>query len=148
MSDLASKLRVAALLLLGRREHSAQELTGKLASRFSLPSSSPEIQAVLVYLQASAYQSDERFAEMFVRERRSRGYGPTRIEQELRLRGIHDELIVQSVNRNDPDWNAVATAVRQKRFASVSAQQLKDKARISRFLHYRGFLSGQIQQAL
>lgn len=144
----AARLRETALLLLGRREHSARELAGKLASRFSLPAGSPEIHAVLSSLQASAYQSDERFTEIFVRDRRSRGYGPARIEQELRLRGINDELIALHVERNHPDWGAVALAVRQKRFGADPVPALKDRARISRFLHYRGFLQGQIQQAL
>jgi regulatory protein len=147
-AEAATRLRNSALRLLARREHSSRELAGKLASRHALPASSPEIDTLLSDLQASGYLSDVRFVESFIRERRNRGYGPARIEQELRLRGVESDMVDQYLDHNDPLWIDVAQTVRRKRFGDNPPALLKDKARISRFLQYRGFLSEQIRQAL
>lgn len=149
MNDAAAQqLRDSALRLLARREHSAQELAGKLASRHALSPAASEIQRLLADLEAAGYLSNTRFVASFVRERRNRGYGPVRIAQELRLRGINIDVAEQHLNRHDPDWQAVAQRVRRKRFGESPAQLLKEKAKIVRFLQYRGFLPEQIAQAL
>lgn len=144
----SSALRNSALRLLARREHSAQELAGKLASRHSLSPAASEIRQLLADLEQAGYLSNTRFVESFVRERRNRGYGPVRIAQELRLRGIDTDTAEACLDRHDPGWQAVAQAVRRKRFGELPASQLKDKARIARFLQYRGFLQEQIDPVL
>ena len=76
--------------LLARREHSARELSHKLKSR---DYDEVSIQAVIESLIDEGLQSDDRFAEQFTRSRVEKGYGPIRIRQELRERGIADSPI-------------------------------------------------------
>ena len=45
-------------------------------------------------------QSDVRFAEAFVRSRILRGHGLTRIRQDIRQKGIADELVGQTLERS------------------------------------------------
>lgn len=145
---LLARLRFSALDSLGRREHSKRELANKLSAKFDLPIHSPEIQACLDKLALDGYQSDERFAEVFVRSRRSRGYGPLFIEQELRQRGITAELVVAVVNRSDAEWLSLAGDQKRKKFGVGSVTALKEKAKVIRFLRYRGFLPMQVDAAL
>ena len=59
---------------LARREHSFFELSQKLIKKF--PDTAPEqLTAIIKTLQDENLQSDDRFAESYVRYRRSRGFG-------------------------------------------------------------------------
>lgn len=145
---LLARLRFSALDSLGRREHSKRELATKLSAKFDLPVHAPAIQACLDKLALDGYQSDERFAEVFVRSRRARGYGPLFIEQELRQRGITAELIVAVVNRSDAEWLSLAGDQKRKKFGVGSVTAINEKAKVIRFLRYRGFLQPQVEAAL
>lgn len=145
---LLARMRFSALDTLGRREHSRRELTNKLSAKFDKPVHSPEIQACLDKLAVDGYQSDERFAEIFVRSRRARGYGPLFIEQELRQRGVAAELIVTVVNRTDVEWLSLAGDLKRKKFGSGIITAMQEKSKVIRFLRYKGFLQGQIDSAL
>lgn len=146
--DLTTQIRGAAFVFLGQREHSRRELLSKLADKFNLPVDAPELQQCLARLAADGYQSDERFAEMFVRSRRARGYGPVFIEQELRRRGLELSLVVESVRRGDTDWLSLASEVKRKKFGGGLVTAFQEKAKVARFLQYRGFLPLQIDGAL
>jgi regulatory protein len=145
---LLSRIRFAALDILGRREYSRRELVTKLSARFDLPALTLEIQVALDRLAADGYQSDERFAEVFIRSRRARGYGPLFIEQELRQRGVSVELIAKAVNRGDAEWHALAGDQKRKKFGAGTVTALTEKAKVVRFLRYRGFLQPQVEAAL
>ena len=145
---LMAQMRFSALDSLGRREHSRRELATKLSAKFDLPVHAPEVQACLDQLALDGYQSDERFAEVFVRSRRARGYGPLFIEQELRQRGITPELIVAVVDRSDEEWLLLAGDQKRKKFGVGTVTALKEKAKVVRFLRYRGFLQPQVEAAL
>ena len=76
--------------------------------------------------------------------RKSQGKGPLRVQQELKQKGIAEELIGAHLGVNDSLWWDLASEVRQRRFGSRPPTDLKDKARQVRFLQYRGFTSEQI----
>ena len=145
---LLAKMRFSALDTLGRREHSRRELANKLSAKFDQPIHSAEIQACLDKLAVDGYQSDERFAEIFVRSRRARGYGPLFIEQELRQRGVAAELIVSVVDRSGAEWLALAGELKRKKFGNGIITAMQEKSKVIRFLRYKGFLQGQIDSAL
>lgn len=145
---LVVELRGAALDLLGRREYSRRELAGKLAQRFGLPQDQGVLQDCLDRLASDGYQSDARFAEVFVRSRRARGYGPVFIEQELRQRGIDSELIRTVVDRADAGWSGLAAELKRKKFGQGRVTAVSEKAKVVRFLRYRGFLQAQVEAAL
>lgn len=133
-----------AVSYLARREHSALELRRKLdKSGFD----SAEIEHVLAQLQQADLQSDERFAESYVRSRINRGYGKTRIRVELQERGVADELISDSLQQAEVDWFALAAEVRRKRFGEQNPDDFKSRAKQQRFLQYRGFSHDEITES-
>jgi len=146
--DLTTQIRGAAFVFLGQREHSRRELLGKLADKFNLPVDAIELQQCLARLAEDGYQSDERFAEVFVRSRKARGYGPIFIEQELRRRGLETTLVVESVRRSDTGWLSLASEAKRKKFGVGLITAFQEKAKVARFLQYRGFLPLQIDGAL
>ena len=138
------EVRVAAMDLLARREHSQRELRTKLERRFP----PLQVEETLQTLAAEGLQSDSRFAEAFVRQRSQRGYGPLRIRQELRQRGISEELAAVAMDGAEVDWFARLAYVHERKYGDIPAADLKEKARRTRFLLYRGFSGDQIRELL
>ncbi len=137
--------RAAALRLLARREHSRQELATKLRQR-RLPTDI--IERVLDDYENEGWLSDERFAEVYGRQRRDLGYGPLRIRSELQQRGVQlwpEEL----AQMTDWDWSQLAIRARAKRFGLGRLDEdWPEKARQARFLSQRGFSAEQVERAL
>jgi len=132
----AADVRLAAMDLLARREHSRDELRRKLLCRFS---DSDLVGREIDRLAAENLQSDDRFAGSYLRQRVGRGYGPLRIRGEMRQRGIGDEGIAQAFAAAGCDWNALAARALERKFGTRPCADLREKARRSRFLQYRGF---------
>lgn len=129
-------IRLAAMNLLARREHSQRELRQKLRRRF------PQDELVQIELERLAQenlQSDARFAEAFLRERAERGYGFMKVRQELRDRGLSDVEINRAVDEAEVDWPALAREVYSKKYGAEAASDLNERAKRSRFMQYRGF---------
>lgn len=131
--------------LLARREHSRLELEQKLLLRY--PDSAAEIETVLHELREENLQSDQRFTEAYVAMRRRKGYGPLRLRQELREKGIDPLLVADELANPDHDWCAQAAQVLWKKFSSPATGH-KERARQMRFLQYRGFNHEQIEAAM
>ena len=131
-------VRLQAMNLLARREHLRQELAQKLGKRFGADATD-EIAAVLDDLQAESLLSDQRFTESYIRQRVSKGYGPDRIRQELRQKGVAGELLEIALEQAEIDWVERAAEVRLKKFGPTPPPDFKEKARQLRFLNYRGF---------
>jgi Uncharacterized protein conserved in bacteria len=150
MSDspaTASTVRLAALDILARREHSARELQEKLQTRFPQLSAQDLIAPVLARLQEEGLQSDRRFAEAWVHYRGSRGMGPVKIAQELRGKGIERSLL-REVLYADIDWEERCLEVLQRKFKIGADSTPAERARWQRFLAQRGFESEQVRAAL
>ena len=129
-------IRLAAMNLLARREHSQRELRQKLRRRF------PQDELVQIEIERLAQenlQSDARFAEAFLRQRADRGYGFMKVRQELRDRGLSDSQISRAVAEAKVDWSELAREVYSKKFGAESAADLNERAKRSRFMQYRGF---------
>jgi regulatory protein len=92
-------------------------------------------------------QKDDRYAEVFIRSRAARGYGPRRIEQELKSRGVEQSLIRGALNAAEVDWDELARDTRRKKFRGAPGDA-QARAKQMRFLEYRGFDAAQIRQAL
>jgi regulatory protein len=136
--------RERAIGLLARREHSRLELRHKLLSRGCDES---ELGALLASLSAEGLQSDERFTEAYVYSRSQRGFGPLRIQAELRERGIEDGLIQRFLDFQSQAWLERAHQEWQKRFGKRAADY-KERARQARFLQGRGYSPQMIRQVL
>ena len=138
-------MRVTAMNLLARREHSTQELRDKLLARgFEDDVITPALQT----LSREGLLSDERFTESFIHSRVDRGSGPLKIRAELRQRGVADELITAWLDERDQVWLERAEAVRCKKFGSALPVEYMEKVRQARFLQYRGFTPEQTRRLL
>ncbi|MGI9326964.1 MAG: regulatory protein RecX [Pseudomonadales bacterium] len=143
--------RTAALRALGRREYSEFELRSKLERNHDLN----VVEAVLEELTQEHLLSDERFAEVFVRSRIGRGQGPLRIRQDLRQKGVEEELIDACLTFDADHWRELASQVLSKRSDLQRVMREQDpelryrgQAKVGRFLASRGFPSDIIHQLL
>lgn len=142
-------LRKKAMDLQARREHSVAELQQKLLSHARKKELNTElIVAVIDELQAEGLVSDERFTEAFVHYRKNNGYGPRRIQTELRERGVDEKIQATYLDFADPQWLKQVELVRRKRFGDSMPEDYKERARQARFLQYRGFTTDQARRAL
>lgn len=139
--QLIKKIRHTALDLLSRREHSERELTQKLQQK-NYPESL--IQQILSELVAEGLLSHQRFVESYIHSRRNKGYGPIRIREELKERGIREEDIEHHLNITDNAWFINVRTVWKKRFKGQIPKDYKMRAQQMRFLQYRGFTLKQI----
>jgi regulatory protein len=138
-------IRLAAMNLLARREHTVRELRNKLQRRFS---DDEKINEQLSRLIEERLQSDMRFAASYARQRISRGYGPVRLREELRERGVSEDDVTAALDEVEIDWCALAVEVIQKKFGALAPIDIQDKARRARFMQYRGFATDHYRQLL
>ncbi|PSF14395.1 recombinase RecX [Marinobacter fuscus] len=137
------RARSTALRLLARREHSRSELALKLRQR-DIPSAT--IDSVLDDYEQEGWLSDERFADVFARQKMDQGYGPLKIEADLQQKGVcRMPECLQSIP--EEVWVERAAEARIKRFGKVLPRNLSEKARQFRFLARRGFTSAQANGA-
>lgn len=86
-----------AVKALGARAHSTSELRQKLLRRAELVA---DIEPVLGRLKEYGYLNDKRFADSFATSRlENRGFGKTRVLQELRGRRVAPKLAEEAVAR-------------------------------------------------
>ncbi|MDE0658045.1 MAG: regulatory protein RecX [Gammaproteobacteria bacterium] len=131
-------IRDAAVRLLARREHSRLELARKLGSR-----GHPDdlIEETVADLADDGLQSDDRFAQAFVRSALGRGQGPLRIRAGLAERGINSDIASTYFDLDADEWRERAASALYKRFGSAPVESRADWARRARFLAGRGFPS-------
>ncbi|HKJ88846.1 MAG TPA: regulatory protein RecX [Gammaproteobacteria bacterium] len=124
-----------ALKLLVRREHSRRELARKLTGR---EHARPVVEAALDRLEAEGAQSDLRFAEEYARSRFAKGFGPRRVEAELREHGIGPEGMRHAALERSEE-RELAAAMLAKRFGGAPPADARERAKRTRYLQQRGF---------
>ena len=127
---------------LARREHTAKEILFKLKNRVE---SVELLKAEINKLEEEGLIDNKRFAEQYIYSRSLRGYGPLRIEQELKQRGVNED--VSHPLMNDIDWTAFAIEVLKKKTAGIFPDETKQILKIKKFMNYRGFNFNQIEEA-
>jgi len=143
--ETEAEVRSAAFALLARREYSRAELTQKLSRKCE---NTDLLQQVLNQFAAEGYQSDERFAHLFVRSRCNAGYGAMRIRQELRQKGVESDVIEQAMVDEGIDGYRQALESCQRRFGDQPPGDPKEYARRMRFLVNRGFSFEDAKRAI
>jgi len=138
--DTPAELKARALRFLVRREHSRAELVRKLAPHAE---SEAALNAVVDLLLSKKQLSDERFAEERARSL-SRKYGAAKIRQDLKERGVADE-IVERVSAVDDLEKARVILQRKYREAATTREE---RAKRARFLQGRGFSYEVISKVL
>ena len=143
---LTNAIRLSAMNLLSRREHSQYELLTKLDKRY--PEETELIQAVLQKLIQQGLQSDQRFCEAYTRSSIAKYHGPNRLRQNLKVKGLGEELIEGVLQSAEIDWFELAKALRIKKYGNELTCDIKEKAKQQRFMQYRGFSFEQILYAM
>lgn len=140
-------LRRAAMDFLARREHSFFELQQKLRRRF--PDCEPDLlDQVISGLRNEGLQSDARFAESWIRYRRSKGFGYLHIRQDLESRAIASDVIEEYLCPDD-DWAGIAAELVVRKLGDGNLEfGGKQHRRILRYLQSRGFNQREIRKVL
>jgi regulatory protein len=136
-------LRARALRLLARREHSRDELRRKLAGHAM---EGEDVEALLDDLAQRGWLSDVRFAEQTIRTK-ARRFGPFKLAQQLRARGVDEEAIAAAFHAAGADGQSSLEAVWKTRFREMPADE-RELARQVRFLQGRGFALDDILRYL
>lgn len=133
------------MALLARREHSQTELFRKLLAK-NFPDQ--EIRTQLDALIQEGTINHSRFIENYIHFRRSKGFGPLRIRQELKEKGLGEEFIAEHLDLMDNAWHLELHKIWQKRFKGKVPQDFKSRTKQIRFFQYRGFTQDQISQVM
>jgi regulatory protein len=131
-----------ALGMLARREYSQRELRARLEHAGC---DEDESESALRTLQKQHYQDDDRFGEMIVRARVGQGYGPARIQAELRSHGLADAAIRALLDAAEVDWEALATAQLRKKYGTKPAADHAERGKRAAFLLRRGFSAATVR---
>ena len=140
---METDIQTVAVRLLARREHSRYELMQKLLLRQFQASA---ITLVLDHLVKKNWQSDERFAEHYVRSALSKGYGALKIQAGLRERGIPAAMIAEALSKVPDVWLTHIQKVWQKKFGTIVEYGSLSFMKQQRFLQSRGFMGEDIKR--
>ncbi len=144
--DAMMRARERALRLLAVRPRSRAELERRLLRMVG----APVAQEVVLALEREGVVDDRRFAELWVRTRRSvRRLGSLRLRAELLQKGVSRETVEATLASLSADDEAMAAELAQLRLPRYSHLS-SDKAarRLAGYLARRGFSTGAVLRAL
>ena len=125
--------------LLTIREHSEYELKTKMSKK---DFSEEELDSTIEKLKELGFQSNERYAEAFIRSRYNQGKGPIKIRSELSQRRV------DHYNLDEHDWYELSKSVYEKKYNREDSIDSKEKSKRMRFMQSRGFDFEQINYAM
>lgn len=138
-------LKGRALRLLAQREHSRSELEAKLARHVQ---EGEDLASILDELQAKDFINPARVAESVVHLRAPR-LGTQRVLQELRRKGLDEDLVRDAARQLAASEQERALAVWRQRFGTAPpATTAQERARQMRFLAARGFASDVVRRVM
>ncbi len=138
--DLKTIARDRSFRILGYRARSEHELRDKL-----LASGLDEttIDSTVEDLKEKKFLSDEQFIMAFVHDKMlTHPIGPLAIKQELKRKGISDELIEQAIEeafREKSQHEVAAELIKKRQLAVTNENKLKVRKKLADFLYRRGF---------
>lgn len=140
-SAKTSQAKAAAARMIGSRALSKQELTRRLVKKGS---DAADAQAAADWLEEIGAVDDENYAAALVRHYGGKGYGPARVREELRRRGVDRELW-DSALEEMPEAAEILDKLLRKR---GDLSDPKERRRASDALLRRGFGWEQVKAAL
>ncbi|MEX2600961.1 MAG: regulatory protein RecX [Balneolaceae bacterium] len=145
-----TSIREYLLRLLGRRDHSRQELYLKALRKGHPPSM---IEEVLKHLESKRYINDTLFAEKYAVDKATlMNWGPNKIRAELKKKGIPDSISDQALKRAVEDLQqekiCVDLALKRKDHFLREQDDRKRRQKIIAYLQRRGLGYDTIRQAL
>ncbi|MFE8100033.1 recombination regulator RecX [Brenneria goodwinii] len=146
-----------AMNVLSVRDHSEVEIRRKLAAylhktvtesadvdEMAARASVEEIESAIAYCTEHGWLDDERYARRYISSRSRKGYGVQRIKAELGQKGIDKATITAALNECDIDWCELAKIAAERKFGHLLPVEWKEKAKLQRYLQYRGFSHEEI----
>jgi len=136
-----------AMRLLSVRPHAEKELLFKLIRR-QVPAAAAA--AAIAECKRLGYLNDAQLAEDAASLLSSRGYGPRRMQQQLRQKGVNSELIQSALANEELDHQSSAreAASYKLRLLSRETDIRKKRDKLYRFLLGRGFSFEVIKQVV
>ena len=141
--------------LLAKRRYSIRDMVKKLEARnnkYETLCTDQELQQILESLCKANLLNDQDYADFYLDwQIRRKPVGKIKIRQQLRLKGIDENLIAQAFNKAELDEFTLAKKLLAKKAQSYQSQQLKDpkiRARLLRFLASNGYNSATSYRAL
>jgi regulatory protein len=138
--DLKTIARDRSFRILGYRARSEHELRDKL---FASGLDETTIDSTVEDLKEKKFLSDEQFIMAFVHDKMlTHPIGPLVIKQELKRKGISDELIGQAIEEafREKSQHEIATELIKRRLSSVTSEnKFKARKKLADFLYRRGF---------
>lgn len=129
------------------REHSKLELFEKL---FKKEFSQKEIEVCILDYEVKGLQSDERFAELYVKSKYDGQRGPLLIKASLKRNGISKDIIDSVLlSYSNKDWEKSAVIALKKKVLPKKISTDKGKIqKQQKFLESRGFGYNIIRSAI
>lgn len=144
MNDAYKAIKEVCLRLLARRDHSRKELLNKLIGKGF---DREDVLAVIDELTQQGWQDDQRYAKSYARYRMQKGYGPVRIEYELKQNGVDEANLEDVLQESGDNWMDLLERVYRKKYNDKNNLDRNEWAKRSRFLLHRGF-TGEMISAL
>jgi len=136
-----------ALNLLKKRVYTSWEIAEKLRRRGA---SDEKKEDVLRRLEGKGFIDDRKYSEMYVYDSFTlKKWGKWKIRQQLRKKGVNDEIIEESIAKviEEVDVKKIIVELINKRIKNgkTSKQEIQN---VKRFLMNRGFDIGEIDDAI
>jgi len=142
MAELPEQAKARALRILERRDVSRKELVGKLTEKGESPE---DAEAVADWLVDLGVVDDERYAAMIVRHYAAKGYGKSRIQNELYRHGI-DKLLWEDALEHYPTQEDTIDRLLRSKLRSATPDRVELKKATDALLR-RGFSWSEINAA-
>ena len=142
-SARTSSAKAQAANIIGSRPLSKRELTKRLVKKGN---EETDARAAADWLEELGAVDDEDYAAALVRHYGARGYGPQRLREELRRRGVPRELWDAALEEL-PDSGETLDALIQKRCRGDLTDP-KERKRVCDALLRRGFSWSQVKAAM
>lgn len=140
--DEPKTIRLKIMDFLARREYSSKEIYQKMSRRVEYKEM---LEDSIDQLVKEGLISDERYAESYFQSRKNKGFGPLRIKNELKQKGVNESLFNEI--QEGTDWSVLAMNVLQKKVRGKFPEEQKDVLKLKNFLNYRGFNFQDIDKA-
>ena len=140
-------LKKRALYYLGKREYSRKELHEKITPfSESLELTRQQVNQILTELESKDWLSDRRFADQFIFSKK-RKFGLKKMEYELKMRGVNEIIIHNTLNEIKSEEYNLAKNIWEKKFRKLP-ENPEERLKQMRFLQSRGINSALIHQIL
>ena len=147
-SDSLQKAKNYAFLLLKFRQRSTKEISQRLKQKHFEDSI---IKETIAFLKDHAFIDDAAFARAWIDSRLKKPLGIKRIKEELRIKGIDNNIIDSNINqiRRDYSEEEVVSRIAADRLSRLKGiEPQKAKRRLFSYLLRRGFSLDVISDTL